>query len=384
MRVAVNARLLASPDLRGWNRYTINLLAALAECDVDLLLYGDRPLHPVHLERLPVKRYELRIAPPSKYTLWEQYWLPRQCGRDHIDILHCPMNFGLPAICPCPRVLTLHDAIDQIHYGRRTAWHRRLSPGQVRNSLSHWVARTRAERVITVSDHSGRDLVEHLHIPRERISIISEAADPIFHAPVSAAQRANVRREYGLPHSYIFYVGGWEQRKNIPFLLRAFAEAALCGVDLVLAGGRDEQKTELARLAAELGMSDRLRLIGWVPDSDLPALYSGALCFVYPSLYEGFGLQLCEAMAVGCPTLAAHATCLPEVLGSGGDTFNPSEPHELAGLLQSVAGDEGYRRDLSRRAQLRSQDFCWRGTAEQTLEVYRRAVNSIETVAIPA
>ena len=254
----------------------------------------------------------------------------------------------------------------------------------MRNRLSHWVARTQAERVITVSNHSCLDLVTSLHIPRERISIIPEAADPNFHSPVSAAQRSDIRRQYGLSRSYVFYVGGWEQRKNIPFLLRACAEAALSGVDLVLAGGRDEQKAELTRLATELGMADRVRLIGWVPDSDLPALYSGALCFVYPSLYEGFGLQLCEAMAVGCPTLAARATCLPEVLGVGGDTFDPAEPCELAGLLRRVTGDPEYRRELSRRAVARSRDFCWQSTAEQTLEVYRRTVNAGEPVSIPA
>ena len=108
-----------------------------------------------------------------------------------------------------------------------------------------------------------------------------------------------------------------------------------------------------------------------VADEELPALYAGALCFVYPSLYEGFGLQLCEAMAVGCPCLASRATSLPEVLGDGGGLFDPNSTADLAGLLRRVASDPAFRADLSRRGRCRSGDFSWTRTAEQTVEVYR-------------
>ena len=123
-----------------------------------------------------------------------------------------------------------------------------------------------------------------------------------------------------------------------------------------------------------MGVGDRVRLVGWVGDDDLPALYAGALCFVYPSEYEGFGLQLCEAMAVGCPVLAAAATSLPEVLGMGGETFDLDSPEMLAGLLQRVISEPDFRADLSRRARLRSADFSWRRTADATAAVYRELV----------
>jgi glycosyltransferase involved in cell wall biosynthesis len=125
------------------------------------------------------------------------------------------------------------------------------------------------------------------------------------------------------------------------------------------------------RYADEQGIGNRLHLLEWVDDEDLPALYAGALCFAYPSMYEGFGLQLCEAMAVGCPTLAARATCLPEVLGNGGETFALDDPGELATLLRRVAEDPAFRADLSSRARARSADFSWRQAAEQTAAVYR-------------
>jgi glycosyltransferase involved in cell wall biosynthesis len=374
MKVAINARLLHAHTLRGWNRYTINLLAELPALGIELFLYLDRPIHPDHLARLPQGSYTVRLAPPMRYALWEQRWLPRQCAADRAEILHTPFNFGLPWSSRCPRVLTLHDAIDQIYHAGQATWRQRWNSASLQTRLYHWIARTRAHRIIAVSEHAKGDLVEHLGIPAGKITVTYEAADPHFQEPVSEAAQRRVRQEHGLDRPYFFYVGGWEKRKNIPFLVRAFADAALDGVDLVLAGGKDDERSGLVRLAESLGVADRLRLLGWVDDADLPALYAAALAFVYPSQYEGFGLQLCEAMAIGCPTLAARATSLPEVLGSGGDTFSLESTGELSGLLQRLVQDASYQTALAHRAKARAADFSWRHTAEQTVAVYHQAL----------
>ena len=371
MKVGFNARLLSAPDLRGWNRYTRNLLAALAGMGVELVLYSDRPIHEAHRSRLPEGGWTERIGAVRPYARWEQAWLPQQCRRDGVSLLHAPANFGLPWSSPCPRVLTLHDAIDQVYYAPREPFRRRWSVPSVRSRLAHGIARTRAERVITVSQHARGDLIDRLGIPASKVRVIPEAADPLFLEPIDQVQRTSVRAKHSLTRPYVFYVGGWETRKNLPFLVRAFAEAELPEVDLVLAGGRDDQRSGLVTLASQLGAGGRLRLLGWVEDADLPALYAEALCLAYPSEYEGFGLQLVEAMAVGCPALAARATCLPEVLGDGGATFSLGSPHELIGLLSQVATDPSYRDALSNRALLRSADFSWPKAAEATLAVYR-------------
>jgi hypothetical protein len=268
-------------------------------------------------------------------------------------------------------VLTLHDAIDFIYYRRRLGLRERFSRDNLRTAFDHRLARSRADRIITVSEHARGDIVSYLKVPARKVSVTHEAADPHFHAPISPEARARARSRHSLPPRYVFYVGGWEGRKNVPFLVRGLADAKLEDVCLVLAGGRREQRASLMDLANDLGLGDRLRLLDWVEEEDLPALYAEALAFAYPSEYEGFGLQLCESMAVACPTLAARATCLPEVLGSGGETFSLENTDELAPLLRRVATDESFRSELSARARARSVEFSWRRTAEGTVAVYR-------------
>jgi len=137
MKVAFNVRLLRSPTLRGWNRYTINLLAELAALDIELFLYSDQPLHTSHLLKLPKDSYQMRISPPMRYILWEQYWLPKQCQKDRVDVLHCPVNFGLPFFSPCPTVLTLHDCIDQIYYSKTMDLYQQLSLANLQSKMYH-------------------------------------------------------------------------------------------------------------------------------------------------------------------------------------------------------------------------------------------------------
>jgi glycosyltransferase involved in cell wall biosynthesis len=374
MKVAFNARLLADPSLRGWNRYTINLLVELANLGVELFLYTDRPLHESHLSRLPTGSYQVRIAPQMPYLWWEQCWLPKQCDRDRVDILHCPLNFGLPWFGRCRQVLTLHDAIDRVYYDRDFGIQQKLNLPFLLSTFYHWVARKRADVVITVSEYSKQDLIAYLDIPEDKIFVTYEAADCEFDRELNEDDRARVRAKYQLSHPYIFYVGGWEKRKNTPFLVKAFAEAKLDGVKLVLAGGKDDQRDSLLQLADSLDIASDVILLGWVEEADLPVLYAEALGFVYPSEYEGFGLQLCEAMAVGCPTLASNATCLPEVLGDGGDLFTLTETTELVELLRRLHRDPTYRDYLIDRAKKRRNDFKWWETTKQTLSIYQSQI----------
>lgn len=367
MRVALNARVLSTSSLRGWNRYTINLICGLAKLGTELFLYTDREIDPEQLEQLPREQIHLRQSPPMNYLSWEQLWIPRQCRRDGIDVFHSPIHFGLPQRRSVKCLLTLHDAIDQAYY---SAGEKRQTVSQRVTDFLCRMARFRADHIVTVSDFSKRDLARIYKLPASRISVSYEAADDRFHRPVSQAQCAEITVKYSLQKPYLFYLGSLERRKNIPFLLKALAMSGLSDLHLALGGENGQAQGELLQLAAELGIADRVQLLGRLPDADLPALYAAAEAFVYPSEYEGFGLQICEALAVGCPVFVADATCLPEILGDGGETFPLSDAAPLARLLRRLHSEPQFRDDLKERALRRAQAFSWERTARETLRVY--------------
>ena len=376
LRVGFNASLLSVPTIRGWNRYTVNLLTELAGMGLNLFLYSSAPLHEVHLRNLPSGSYQLRVSPAMRLPFWQEYWLPRQCKADALDVFHTPYHFGLPRRAPCACVMTLHDAID----AEQSALDVLRSP---RAWIYQKLARKRAHHFITVSESSKADLVRIWGISPDAITVTYGAAAAIFHR-LTGSSGATVRRKHQLAAPYILYYGGWEKRKNIPFLVRAFAAANLGCVDLVLAGAHPSQKAAVAELARAIGVEQRVRLLGAVDDEDLPALCANALCFVYPSSHEGFGLQVCEALAVGCPTLVARATSLPEVVGDGGVTFALDDTSELMRLLERMTNDPAWRAGLAEKAKLRSRSFSWRFTAEKTVaEAYSRAILARRGIRLP-
>jgi glycosyltransferase involved in cell wall biosynthesis len=352
--------------MRGWTRYALQLLRHLPPLGAELVLFTDRPLRAEYLELLEPGSFRVLQSPTMRYISWEQLWLPVACARASVDLLHSPSNYGLPALAACPTVLTLHDAID-------VAFQPRTTSPSARERLvraSFWTARKKARSVITVSAHAKKELIRFFSIPEARISVIPEASD-LTELP-SLDEENTIMAELGLSEPFVLYAGGFERRKNVPFLVDAFLSADIGGAKLVLVGSRPPD--DLRRSVAARGAADRVVFTGFVPDATLISLYRRALAFVYPSLYEGFGLQLCEAMSLGCPVLAADVTSLPEVLGAGGDTFSPHDIRVLRGMLERVHRDPGYRADLCARAEKRALDFSWRRTAELTYDVYLSCV----------
>lgn len=375
LRIGFNSRLLRDGSMRGWNRYTICLIRALVEShQAEVVMFTDHPMAEEHRAVLSENLADGGIVERSSgampYPVWQEYWLPRAIIRETIQIFHTPYHFGLPWRAKCPTVATVHDAIDT---SEPLSWADFFGPRQLAGRFYLWETRVRADRVVTVSQFSARELHEVLKIELRRIRVVEEAADPLFHEPVGAEQVLLARNTYAIGETpYVFYVGGLEERKNFTLVIDAIARCSetTC-LQLVLAGGSESDRRRLGEYAAERKVGHRLRFLGRVPDTDLPALYAGALGLVYPSLREGFGLQLVEAMAVGCPVLASSAASLPEVLGDGGVLFTPFDPAELAGLLERLENEPGWRDQLREKSRRRCLDFDWRKTALKTIAVYR-------------
>jgi glycosyltransferase involved in cell wall biosynthesis len=374
LKVGINARLLEDGAMRGWNRYTVNLVRALARTDqATLYLISENPVSPEYQAIFDAPEITKNIkqitSGPMFYPKWQENWLPRMARVEKLDILHTPYHFGLPMFAPCVTVATLHDAIDMLE---DRSWADYFNPRSILSRFYLWETRIRSDCIITVSQFSAQELTEYTGVQKSKIRIISEAADPQFKSK-SLDEIQPVLNRYGLRQKpYVFYVGGLEKRKNLTLLINALKLIRSdSSVSAVIAGGSASDADQLKQEARALNLSDRVEFLGKVPDSDLPALYAGAMGLVYPSRHEGFGLQLVEAMGVGCPILSSSSSSLPEVAGESAAYFSPENTQELAKLILRHEHDDLRRTRLAQSSKARGLQFCWEKTANETLSVYR-------------
>jgi glycosyltransferase involved in cell wall biosynthesis len=365
MRIGINTLFLERPDT-GSGQYTRHLLEALAKVDStnEYLLFSPGPSPPIPNIQYPISNLA---------KLWfEQVTFPLACRREGIDLSHVPY-FASPLFPTVPTVVTVHDLIPLILPAYRGSLLVRLYTRLVA------AAARKAEAIITVSRASERDIVRYLHIPPERIHVTHEAVGEAFRPVEGEARLAAIRQKYALPERYLLYLGGFDQRKNLSALLRAFALLVnkKRQARLVVAGrlpGRDSPLfPDPRRLVRELGVGERVTFTGWVPEGDKPALLSGATAFVFPSLYEGFGLPPLEAMACGTPVIASNHSSLPEVVGEGGILVEPADVEALAEAMGVLWIDDALRAELRQRALAQADKFSWKQTAQETLAVYRKA-----------
>jgi glycosyltransferase involved in cell wall biosynthesis len=309
----------------------------------------------------PVVRQRRLLTPP--HHRWEQALLPFELATERLDLLHGP-DFTVPARRRCPAVVTVHDLAFLRYPETQTADSRRHY-SQVARVVTH------VERVIVDSACTAADVEALLGVPPARIRVVHLAPTPV--PTPDTAQVAAVRARHALDGPFLLYVGTLEPRKNLGTLLRAFARLGPAEpARLVLAGPRGWLDEPIVAEAARLG--ERVRLLGPVPAADLPALYAAATAFVYPSLYEGFGLPPLEAMAAGTPVIAAKASCLPEVLDDAALFVPPEDEVGLSEALRAVLADPALRAALRARGLAQAATFSWERTAAATLAVYHEVV----------
>ena len=296
---------------------------------------------------------------------WQQWELPRRARAAGADLLHVP-GFDAPRRKPCPLVLTVHDLIGML-------FPQNLPP-VARFYWSRWLPRSIrwADRVIADSEHTRRDIVRLLGVPTERIVVIPLGVDVAFRQVADAEALVAVRGRYALPETFILYVGTLEPRKGLDTLVDAYATLAdALSHDLVIAGKRGWYTQSLFAQVRRLGLERRVHFTNYVADADLPALYSLAAIFAFPSRYEGFGLPPLEAMACGTPVVSSNAASLPEAVGDAGLLVPPDDPVALAAALRRVLEDADLRARLHAAGLAQAQRFTWEETARQTLTVYQ-------------
>jgi glycosyltransferase involved in cell wall biosynthesis len=371
---------------RGIGRYAKNLLLALSRLEgaprLELLVQADLadPGLLAGLPRLPAG-YAPSWLPVGKRLISHHGLARRPLARAWAGgaVVHFLSHLDAPARVGPRTVLTVHDLIAQ-----RLAELYGQGKSGPRFRAERWLE-TRclfgAAAIIAPSECTRRDLAELYGVDPGRVRVIPEAADPELRPPEDPAEQEAVLQRHGLAgrRPYFLYLGGIDQRKDWRTLLAALArlKGRRPGFCLALAG-KIEGDRQYPRLTAEtsrLGLEDEVRLLGFVPDADLPALFAGSAAFVFPSLYEGFGLPPLEAMACGAPVVAARASAVPEVVGEAGLLVEPGRPEELAQALEAVLARPELAARLAEQGRARAALFSWRRAAAQTLAVYEEVAH---------
>lgn len=362
MRIAVNSYHWRNFNMRGWTRYSLNILLHLEKLCDEILIVGGKSIDSQYKDFLPGEKFNWTVSGEMNYPDWLEKFVPATVGDHNCELWFSPINYGVPKNGDFAKVLTLHDAIgfDENFLVRwsKQFWKRDFYVSE----YLHKSSIKRADKIITVSQHSKKKIVDSFSIPDADVAVVLEAHDNCFFSSPKEPPYNDLLNE-----NYIFYVGGFEKRKNIPFLLECFEK--IPNIKLVLAGSG--MTTDIKERIESSLRNEDIHYLGRVDDRSLRSLYQNALCFVYPSKEEGFGLQICEALACGCPTLVADTSSLPEVLGAGGIVFSLSKPETLIDPIRSMSVDKNLRQKLQNQAVNESRRFSWEQAAKETYEIFK-------------
>ncbi len=364
MRVAIDARKLHD---FGIGTYIRNLLRHLARSDRDteyVLLCRDADM-PVAHQLGENFRGVLERSP--NYSLREQAHIPYVLMRERPDVYHAP-HYVLPPLVPCRSVVTIHDTIHLMfpqYLPNRGAY------AYARTLM--WAAAKRSDRILTVSESSKRDIVRHFNVPPEKVVVIYNALDERFGAEPLPEEFARVRERFQLDHGFVLYVGNIKPHKNLVRLIEAFdglRREGFDGLKLLIIGDEITKWPALRRAVHKYKLHKHVRFLGFQSDETLAVLYRLAAVFVFPSLYEGFGLPPLEAMASGTPVVTSNLSSLPEVAGDAALLVDPYDADAIRDAIRRVLTEPALREDLRRKGLARAKQFSWEESVARTRQIY--------------
>jgi glycosyltransferase involved in cell wall biosynthesis len=364
VRIAIDARKLRD---YGIGTYIRNLLRHLARLDdrteyVVLCRSEDRTF----AEELG-ENFRAVPEQAGAYSIREQLAVPLDLRREGANLFHAP-HYVLPPLTPCRAVVTIHDCI---HLRFPQYLPNRLGYAYARGAL--WVAAHRSARVLTVSEASKRDILQYCRVPDSKITVIPNAIDERFSEDPPADEVMRVRERYQLNDPFVLYAGNIRPHKNLERLIEAFytiRRGDLEHVKLLIIGDEISKYATLRRTVHRYKLHKHVRFFGFVPDATLAILYRLARVFVFPSLYEGFGLPPLEAMASGTPVITSNVSSLPEVVGDAAMLIDPYEPDAIAGAMRRVLVDDRLRDDMRERGLARAREFSWGQSIRRVREIY--------------
>lgn len=385
MRIGIDARHLSNKAKGGFKAYTSSLLSALSQLDErnEYFIYFDREVDSSLLVSNP--NFYYRVAPvtnPMGTVLREQITLPRLAMKDGVDLLHCPANTS-PLISKVNIVVTIHDAIRFLFREKvgRTDLRRRVKYRCMAAYEAAVIPRAarRAQCIITDSETSRKDLSHWLGLDVGTIHVVPLSVHPRFRVIDTSLVRREIRGRFGLSRTFVMGLSGPENRKNLTGLIRVFAMVSreLPNTAFVIVCSTEDAKTRGLSICSGTNLQEKVTFLEGVSDDDLVLLFNAASVFVFPSLYEGFGLPPLEAMACGTPVVASDRGSLPEVLGDAAISFDPFECSSIASAICDVVTTSSVAATLRTKGIQRAKLFSERAFATAVQKVYNKACGAI-------
>ena len=375
MRIGIDARKLHD---FGIGTYIRNLLRQLARQDrqTEYVVLA----RPADCEALATLGENFRAVPETagNYSIAEQIRVPLALRREGVTLFHAP-HYVLPPLVMCRSVVTIHDCI---HLMFPQYLPNRIALTYARVSIG--LASRRATRVLTVSESSKRDILRFVDIPAEKIDVIYNAYDERFGVEPREEDVARVRERYQLHDPFVLYAGTVKPHKNVERLIEAFDLVRKHGLDdlkLVLIGDEISKYAALRRAVHSHQLHKYVRFLGYLPEETLAVMYRLASVFVFPSLYEGFGLPPLEAMASGTPVVTSNVSSLPEVAGDAAVLVDPYDSTSIAGGIERVLGDDALRRNLREKGLARAKQFSWETSVRRVREIYQEVADGTSGTA---
>lgn len=369
MHIAIDAHSVGA-QLAGNETYAVNLIEALAEIDQSnqYTLYVTKQLAADRFKNRWAN-FEVKRTLPHTPLVRIPLILSAELRRNPVDVLH--VQYTAPPLAPCAVVATIHD----LSFEHLPETFNRRSRAQLRLTVRR-TARNAAQ-ILTLSEFSRRDVIETYGIDPDRVAVTPAAAPAHFRPETNATDLRRIRATYGIEREYILALGSIQPRKNLVRLINAYSSLwkerqNLAMPQLVIAGKRGWREGETMRAAELSAAAHDIRFIGYVVEADLPELFSGAMCFAYPSYFEGFGLPVLEAMQCGTPVIAGNRTSLPEVAGEAALLVDPFDETVIADALRNLIENPDRRNDLRVKGIERAKQFSWQQTARLTLQAYER------------
>ncbi len=364
MRIAIDVRKLRD---YGIGTYVRNLLRHLARIDrtTEYVLLC-RPVD-VQLPRELGDNFRAVPERAGAYSFREQISVPLDLRREGIDLFHAP-HYVLPPLVRCKSVVTIHDCI---HLRFPQYLPNQFAYAYARSSL--WIATPRSSRILTVSEASKRDILRYFRVPHSKIDVIYNALDERFGEAPAADEMRQVRERYQLNDPFVLYAGNIRPHKNLERLIEAFHTLRKGGLDhvqLLIIGDEISKYATLRRAVHRHKLHKHVRFFGFVPDKTLACLYRLASVFVFPSLYEGFGLPPLEAMASGTPVVTSNVSSLPEVVGDAALLIDPYDANAIADAMRRVLTDSALAAGMRERGLARVGHFSWDRSVRRVREIY--------------